>query len=171
MHTFLSYSDLKCNLNHAIHMKTSKKMMIFSDFLLTLFFIFCGWNSKKAKYREILHFEKHSSLCNRFGKRTMFFVFSFFHFLCKFRISTSPLSVTKNEISTNFQSNFFGNIGQTWSFCWINANFSFKYYIWAISIIFIHLFLHFHLYIFSILIFFETQMLPSEGSRLIRLTF
>ena len=37
MHTFLSYSDLKCNLNHAIHMKTSKKMMIFSDFLLTLF--------------------------------------------------------------------------------------------------------------------------------------
>ena len=90
MHTFLSYSDLKCNLNHAIHMKTSKKMMIFSDFLLTLFFIFWGWNSKKAKYREILHFEKHSSLCNRFGKRTMFFVFSFFHFLCKFRISTSP---------------------------------------------------------------------------------
>ena len=102
---------LKCNLNHAIHMRTSKKMMIFSDFLLTLFFIFWGWNSKKAKYREILHFEKHSSLCNRFGKRTMFFVFSFFHFLCKFRISTSPLSVTKNNISTNFQSNFFGNIG------------------------------------------------------------
>ena len=150
MHTFLSYSDLKCNLNHAIHMKTSKKMMIFSDFLLTLFFIFWGWNSKEAKYREILHFEKHSSLSNRFGKRTMFFVFSFFHFLCKFRISTSPMSVTKNKISTNFQSNFFGNIGLTWSFCWIIANFSFKYYIWAISIIFIHLFLHFHSYIFFI---------------------
>ena len=36
----------------------------------------------------------------------MFFVFSFFHFLCKFRISTSPLLVTKNKISTNFQNNF-----------------------------------------------------------------
>ena len=67
--------------------------MIFSEFLLTLFYIFLGRNSKKATNREILHFEKHSSLCNRFGKRTMFFLFSFFRFLCKFRISTSPQSV------------------------------------------------------------------------------
>ena len=43
--------------------------------------------------------------------------------------------------------------------------FFFEYYVWAISITFIHLFLHFHLYIFSILTFFETQMLPLEGSR------
>merc|ERR1712105_283710 len=106
-YTFLSYSDLKSNLNYAIHMETSRKMMVFSKFLLTFFFIFCGLNSKKAIHREILHFEKHGSLCNRFGKRTMFFVFSFFHFLCKFRISTSPLSVTKNKLSTNFQSSFF----------------------------------------------------------------
>ena len=105
-----SYSDLKCNLSYAIHMKTSKKMVFFSQFLHTLFFIFLGRNSKKAKHWEILHFKKHSSLCNRFGKRTMFFVFSFFHFLCKFRISTSPLSVTKNKISINFQNNLFGNI-------------------------------------------------------------
>jgi len=83
--------------------------------------------------------------------RRKMMIFSYFLltlFLCKFRISASPLSVTKNEISTYFQGNFFGNIGLTWSFCWVNANFSFKYYIWAISIIFIHLFLHFHLYIF-----------------------
>ena len=33
-------------------------------------------------------------------------------------------------------------------------------------IIFIHLVLHFHSYMISILTFFETQMLPSEGSRL-----
>ena len=91
MHTITSYSDLKFNLNYAIHMKTRRKMMIFSEFLLTLFSIFLGRNSKKATLKEILHFEKHSSLCNRFGKRTMFLVFAFFHSHCKFRISTSPL--------------------------------------------------------------------------------
>ena len=85
--------------------------MIFSEFLLTLFSIFLGRNSKKATHKEILHFEKHSSLCNRFGKRTMFLVFAFFHSLCKFRISTSPLSVTKNKKSRNFQKFFLSIIG------------------------------------------------------------
>ena len=97
MYTFLAYSDLKSNFNYAIHTKTSWKIMVFSEFLPTLFFIFWGLNSKKVKQGEILHFEKHSFLCNRFEKRTMFFVFSFFHFLCKFRIQTGPLSVTKTD--------------------------------------------------------------------------
>ena len=82
--------------------------MVFSKFLLTLFFIFCGLNSKKAIHREILHFEKHSSLRNQFGKRTMFLFFVFFfHFLCKFRISASPLSVTKNKKTSKFSIIFF----------------------------------------------------------------
>ena len=58
----------------------------FSQTSAYIFFIFCGLNFKKIKQKEILHYEKHSSLSNRFGKRTMFFVFSFFYFLCKFRI-------------------------------------------------------------------------------------
>ena len=77
--------------------------MIFSEFLLTLFSFLLGRNSKKATHKEILHFEKHSSLCNRFGKRTMFSVYSFFHFLCKFIISTAPWSLTKNEILSKLQ--------------------------------------------------------------------
>ena len=128
----LSYFDLKGNLNYAIQMKTRRKMIIFSEFLLTffsffwgrnskkakhreilhfekhsslrnwfgkrnMFLVFWGWNFKEAAYREILHFEKHSSLRNQFEKKTMFLVFEFFHILCRFRISTSPLSVTKNE--------------------------------------------------------------------------
>ena len=88
------------------------------NFCLHFFFISWGRNSEKAKYRENLHFERHCSLCNWIGKKTMFFIFSFFHFfLCKFRISTSPLSVTKNEISKNFLKRVFGNIGLTWSSC------------------------------------------------------
>ena len=97
-------------------METSRKMMVISKFWLPFFFIFCGLNSKKVIQKEILHFEKHSSLCNRFGKRTMFFVFLFFYFLCKFRIQTSPLSVTKIEKGINFQQIFFINIGYTWPF-------------------------------------------------------
>ena len=147
MHSILSYSDIKCNLNYAIHMKTRRKVLIFSDFLLTLFFIFWGWNSKKAKYRKILHFEKHSSLCNRSGKRTMFFVFSFFHFLCKFRISTSPLSVTKNK-QVQIIKVFFLEHWLDLVLLLNQCKFFFKYHIWAISTIFIHLFLHFHLYYF-----------------------
>ena len=34
---FLSYLDSKYNLNCVIHMKTSMKMMVFSEFLITLF--------------------------------------------------------------------------------------------------------------------------------------
>ena len=48
----------------------------------------------------------------------------------------------------------------------IKRKFFFEYHIWPISVTFIHLFLHFYLFIFSILTFFETQMLASEGSRL-----
>ena len=40
VYTFLSYSDLKCKLNYAIHMKTSRKTVVFNEFLLTLFIIF-----------------------------------------------------------------------------------------------------------------------------------
>ena len=53
VHTILSYSDLKCNVNYAIHMKTRR---IFSEFLLTLLSIFLGQNSKKATHRKILYF-------------------------------------------------------------------------------------------------------------------
>ena len=119
MHTFLSYFDLKCNLNYAFHMKISMKMMFFSEFLLTLFFIFWGRNSKKAKHRKTLHFEKHSSLCNRFRKRIMFFVFSFFHFLCNLKISTSP----KNKIFRNLQHIFFINHSKIWFFFMIEWKF------------------------------------------------
>ena len=116
MHTFLSYFDLKCNLNYAFHMKISMKMMFFGEFLLTLFFIFWGRNSKKAKHREILHFKKHSSLCNRVGKRTILFIFSFFHFLCNLRISRSPLSITKNETFSDLHYIFFINFSFIWFF-------------------------------------------------------
>ena len=81
------------------------------EFCLHFFFFFCGWNSKTLKCSKILHFQKHSSLCNRIWKRTMFFIFSFFHFLCKFRISTTPLSVNKNEIFRNLQQLSFINLG------------------------------------------------------------
>ena len=137
MHIFLLYSDLKCSLNYAINMKTSMKMMFFGEFLLTLFFIFWGRNSKKAKHREILHFEKHSSLCNRFGKRTMIEIF--------YKLSF----VTLTELRPSHKT---------------NAIFSFKYYFWAILIIFIHLFFHSHSLTIFILTLFETQMLPSGGS-------
>ena len=107
VHTILSYFDLKCNLNYAIHIKTRRKMRIFCEFLLPFFSIFLGRNSKKATHREILHFEKLSSFCNWFGKRTMFLVFAFFHSLCKLRILTSPLSVTKNKKRKKFSTFFF----------------------------------------------------------------
>ena len=69
--------------------------------------IFCRWNSKTPRCKRILHIQKLSSLRNQFWKRTMFFVFSFFHFLCNLRISTGPLSVTKNEIFSNLHYDFF----------------------------------------------------------------
>ena len=90
VYTFLSFSDLKSNLNYAIDMEISRKMMVFSKFLLSFFFIFCGLNSKKDIHREILHFEKHSSLCNRFEKRTMFFVFDIFIFYANLEFRPAP---------------------------------------------------------------------------------
>ena len=81
---------------------------------LYLFVSSCRWNSKTLKCRKILHFQKHSSLRNCFWKRTMFFIFSFFHFLCNLRISTGPLSVTKNEIFSNLHYIFFINFSNIW---------------------------------------------------------
>ena len=69
-----------------------------------------GRNYKMAKCGDFLHFPKHSPLCNWIWKRTMFFVFSFFHFLCKLIISTSTLSVDKKEICRNFQKFFFSSL-------------------------------------------------------------
>ena len=98
VYTFQSYSDLKNNFDNAIHTRKARKTRFLLQFCLHFFVCSCRLNSKTLKCRQILHFQKHSSLQNRFWKRTMFFVFSFFHFLCNLRISTSSLSVTKNEI-------------------------------------------------------------------------
>ena len=116
MYTFLLYSDLKSNFDYAIHMRKARKSRFLMKFCLHFFVCSCRWNSKTLKCREILHFQKHSSLCNRFWKRTMFFVFSFFHFLCNLRISTSPLSVTKNEIFSNLHYIFFIDLSLIWFF-------------------------------------------------------
>ena len=59
----------------------------------------CGGNYKTAKCGDFLHFQKRISLCNWIWKRNTFFVFSFFHFLCKLIISTDPLSKTNREIA------------------------------------------------------------------------
>ena len=64
-----------------------------------------------------------SSLCNRVWKKTMFFIFSFFHFLCNLRISTGPLSVTKNEIFCNLQYIFFINFTNIWFYYMIKCKF------------------------------------------------
>ena len=151
MYTFLSYSDLKNDFDYAIHMRKARKSRFLMKFCLHFFVCSCRWNSKTLKCREILHFQKHSSLHNRFWKRTMFFVFSFFHFLCKLIISTSTLSVDKKEIWRNFQYNIFSDIGLISVPCSVDANFAFKYHVYLISINFIHLFFYFHSYIFSIL--------------------
>ena len=118
MYTFLLYSDLKSNFDYAIHMRKARKSRFLMKFCLHFFVCSCRWNSKNLKCREILHFQKHSSLCNRFWKRTMFFVFSFFHFLCNLRISTGPLSVTKNKIFSNLPYNFSIIFNYIW-FCFM----------------------------------------------------
>ena len=46
---------------------------------------------------------------------------------------------------------------------YIYANFSFSYYVSAISIIFVHLFFYFHANMIFFLTPFETHMLPLEG--------
>ena len=43
-------------------------------------------NYEYGKLRAILHFQKHEPLDIGFCQRLMFFVFAFFHFLCKFII-------------------------------------------------------------------------------------
>ena len=43
-------------------------------------------NYKYGKLRAILHFQRHEPLDIGFCQRLMFFVFAFFHFLCKFII-------------------------------------------------------------------------------------
>ena len=58
----------------------------------------CCQNYKTDKCREILHFQKHSRLHNQFWKAAMFFIFVFFHFLCKVIILTSLLSMNKHKI-------------------------------------------------------------------------
>ena len=108
-YTFLSYFDFKSNFDNATHMRKTRKTRFFMKFRLLFFICSCRLNSKTLKCREILHFQKHSSLCNRFWKRTMFFVFSFFHLLCNLRISMGPLSVTKNKIFSNLHYIFFVN--------------------------------------------------------------
>ena len=121
MYTFLSYSDLKSNFNYAIHMRKARKSRFLMEFCLHFFVCSCRWNSKTLKCREILHFQKHSSLRNCFWKRTMFFIFSFFHFLCNLRISTGPLSVTKNEIFSNLHHIFFINFSYIWFYFMIEC--------------------------------------------------
>ena len=121
MYTFLSYSDLKSNFNYAIHMRKARKSRFLMKFCLHFFVFSCRWNSKTLKCREILHFQKHSSLRNQFWKRTMFFIFSFFHFLCNLRISTGPLSVTKNEIFSNLHHIFFINFSYIWFYFMIEC--------------------------------------------------
>ena len=121
MYTYLSYSDLKSNLNYAIHIKKDKKIKVLMKSCLHFFIFSCRLNSKTFKCREILHFQKHSSLRNCFWKRTMFFIFSFFHFLCNLRISTGPLSVTKNEIFNNLHHIFFINFSYIWFYFMIEC--------------------------------------------------
>ena len=123
VYTFLLYSDLKSNFDYAIHMRKARKSRFLMKFCLHFFVFSCRWNSKTLKCREILHFQKHSSLRNRFWKRTMFFIFSFFHFLCNLRISTGPLSVTKNEIFCNLQHIFFINFSNIWFYFMIKCKF------------------------------------------------
>ena len=77
MYIYLSYSDLKSNSNYAIHIKKDKKIKVLMKSCLHFFIFSCRLNSKTFKCREILHFQKHSSLRNCFWKRTMFFIFSF----------------------------------------------------------------------------------------------
>ena len=67
-------------------------------FCLHFFSFCCCQNYKTLKCREILHFQKHSRLCYQFWKAAMFFIFVFFHFLCKVIILTSPLWVKKYKI-------------------------------------------------------------------------
>ena len=43
-------------------------------------------NYEYGKLRAILHFQRHEPLDTEFCQRLMFFVFAFFHFLCKFII-------------------------------------------------------------------------------------
>ena len=91
------------------------------------FFIFsCCLNSKTFKCRKILHFQKHSSLHNCFWKRTMFFIFSFFYFLCNLKIQTGPLSVTKYKIFCNLQYIFFINFTNIWFYFMIECKFCIK---------------------------------------------
>ena len=110
VHTFLSYFELKSNFYYAIFMKKDKKIKFFMKSCWHFFVFSCRWNSKTLKCGGILHFRKHSSLCNCFWKRTMFFIFSFFHFLCNLRISTGFQSMTKNKIFWNLQCISFINL-------------------------------------------------------------
>ena len=74
----------------------------------------------------------------------MFFVFSFFHFLCNLRISTELLSIPKNEIFNNLHYVFFFSLKE--------LNFS--------------LIIQFQSFLFLTLTPVETQMLPLEERRL-----
>ena len=80
-------------------------------------------NYKTHKWREILHFQKHSPLCNQFWKAAMFFIFVIFHFLCKLIILSSPLSVNKSKILKNFYWFFLVYDNDTWYFVLFECKF------------------------------------------------
>ena len=60
-------------------------------------------NYEYGKLRAILHFQRHQSLDIGFCQRLMFFVFAFFHFLCKFIILNE---MCQNEKIVIFLSRF-----------------------------------------------------------------
>ena len=55
-------------------------------------------NYEYGKLRAILHFQRHEPLDTGFCQRLMFFVFAFFHFLCKFIILNEMCQNDNNMI-------------------------------------------------------------------------
>ena len=89
----LSYSDLECNMNNASCMKTSMKMMFLVNFC-PQFFYFPRSKFQISITQANIASKKNIVLCViDIRKEPGSLFFSYFYFLCKLRILTSPVSV------------------------------------------------------------------------------
>ena len=105
--------------------KKARKSRFLTKSFFQFFVISCCWNSKTLKCKEILYFQKHSSLRNWFWRRTLFFVpiLEFQQTSCQ--LPKMKFWVISNKISL-LSSALFASIS------WLNANFAMKYWLWFI---------------------------------------
>ena len=126
MYTYLSYSDLKSNLNYAIHIKKDKKIKVLMKSCLYFFLFSCRLNSKTFKCREICIFKNIVLSVIVFGRELRFLFSHFFIFYAILEFQRAPCQLPKmifSIICIIFSSYILASFG---SFSCLNASYAKK---------------------------------------------